>query len=89
MNRNLGKKIVSVALLGSMCAYTMPVFANTKEETVYSKLDTSGNEYSTIVSEKLSNDGSSELINDISELMNIMEKKSMLKTSLEKKEKSK
>ena len=71
MNRNLGKKIVSVALLGSMCAYTMPVFANTKEETVYSKLDTSGNEYSTIVSEKLSNDGSSELINDISELMNI------------------
>lgn len=71
MNKKLGTKIVSTVLLGTMCIYTMPVFANTKEETVYSKLDNSGNEYQTIVSTKLQNDQNAELLNDISELMNI------------------
>ena len=67
MNKKLGTKIVSTVLLGTMCIYTMPVFANTKEETVYSKLDNSGNEYQTIVSTKLQNDQNAELLNDISE----------------------
>ena len=71
MNKKLGTKIVSTALLGTMCLYTMPVFANTKEETVYSKLDNSGNSYSTIVSTKLKNDQNAELLNDISSLVNI------------------
>lgn len=71
MNKKLETKIVSTVLLGTMCMYTMPVFANTKEETVYSKLDNSGNGYQTIVSTKLQNDQNAELLNDISELMNI------------------
>ena len=38
MNKKVGVKIISSVLLGTMCFYTMPVFANTKEEVVYSKL---------------------------------------------------
>ena len=66
MNKNLGMKIVSSMLLGTMCLYTVPVFAYTKDETVYSKMNSNGNNYSTIVSEKISNDDNSELIKDIS-----------------------
>ena len=36
MNNKVGVKIISSVLLGTMCFYTMPVFANTKEEVVYS-----------------------------------------------------
>ncbi len=71
MNRNLGMKIVSSMLLGTMCLYTAPVFAHTKEETVYSKINNSGENYSTIVSAKITNDDSSELIKDISDLLKI------------------
>lgn len=72
MNKNMKMKIVSSMVLGSMCLCTsLPVLANTKEETVYSKLNNCGINYSTIVSEKISNDDSSELIKDISDLLNI------------------
>lgn len=71
MNKKLENKIIPVVLLGTMFAYTLPVYANTKEETVYTKQDNSGNSYSTIVSTKLTNDDGKELLNDISELMNI------------------
>ena len=72
MNKNMKMKIVSSMVLGSMCLCTsLPVLANTKEETVYSKLNNCGINYSTIVSEKITNDDSSELIKDISELLNI------------------
>ena len=46
-------------------------FANTKEEVVYSKLKNDGTNYSTVVSERITNTDNSELINDISELLNI------------------
>lgn len=36
-------KAVSGVLLCTMVAYTSPILAYTKEETVYSKVDTSGN----------------------------------------------
>ena len=35
-------KIVASTLLCSMVGYTLPVFAYTKDETVYSKLDSEG-----------------------------------------------
>lgn len=35
----MNKKIISGVLLCTMFAYTTPVFAFTKEETVYSKID--------------------------------------------------
>ena len=74
MNKKVGMKIVSTMLLGTMCLYTsVPVFAgNSKEEVVYSKLKNDGSNYSTIVSEKITNNDNSELINDISDLLNIV-----------------
>lgn len=71
MNKNFGKKVISGLLLGTMCVYTMPVLANTKDETVYSKINQEGKSYNTIVSTKLSNDGKSELLEDLSNLLNI------------------
>lgn len=71
MNNKIVYKIISGTLLCSMIGYTVPVFAYTKDETVYSKLDTSGNNYKTIVSTHIKNTKNEDLINDISDLLNI------------------
>lgn len=54
-----------------MCAYTLPVFAYTKDETVYSKINSEGKKYQTIVSTHLTNKEELEIIDDISDLLNI------------------
>ena len=71
MNKKLVLKIVSGLTLCSMVGYTLPVFAYTKDETVYSRLDTTGNSYKTIVSTHIKNSEKNELINDMSDLLNI------------------
>ncbi len=72
MKKNLGKKIVSSVLLGTICTYTIaPVMANTKDETVYSKVKQNGEFYSTIVTDKISNDDNLSLLEDMTNLLNI------------------
>ena len=71
MNNKVISKIVSGTLLCSMVGYTLPVFAYTKDETVYSKLDASGNNYKTIVSTHIENTENEELIKDLSDLLNV------------------
>lgn len=71
MNKKSITKVTSAILLGTMLAYTSPVFAFTKEETVYSKLDNSGSNYKTIVSTHIQNTENSDLIEDMSDLLNI------------------
>ncbi len=71
MKKSLGKKVIAGALLGTICTYTLPVMANTKDETVYSKVNINGENYSTIVSEKISNDDNLELLEDMTNLLNI------------------
>lgn len=71
MKKSLGKKVISSVLLGTICTYTLPVMANTKDETVYSKVNQKGENYSTIVSEKISNNSNSDLLEDITNLLNI------------------
>ena len=56
------KKIIGSILLCTMLGYATPVFAVTKEETVYSKLDASGSNYKTIVSTHIENTENEELI---------------------------
>ena len=71
MNNKVISKIVSGTLLFSMVGYSLPVFAYTKDETVYSKLDASGNNYKTIVSTHIENTENEELIKDLSDLLNV------------------
>lgn len=71
MKFKLKRKIISGTLLCTMCAYTMPVFAFSKEETVYTKLDQEGKKYSTIVSTHLKNEEEAEWLNDMTDLLNI------------------
>lgn len=71
IKENLGKRIISSVLLCSMIGYTMPVFALTKEETVYSKLKNEGSSYNTIVSTHIKNEELLQIINDMSDLLNI------------------
>jgi len=72
MKKSLGKKIVSSVLLGTICTYTIaPVMANTKDETVYSKVKQNGEFYSTIVTDKISNDDNLSLLEDMTNLLNI------------------
>ena len=54
-----------------MLGYATPVFAVTKEETVYSKLNNSGTQYETIVNEHIKNDELLKTIDDISNLLDI------------------
>ena len=70
--KKMGTKLISSILLFSMLAYSAaPVLAYTKDESVYSKLDNNGIAYQTIVSNHLKNTEKSELLKDISDLMNI------------------
>lgn len=71
MSKKIEKRIVASALLCSMAAYSLPVFGYTKEESVYTKLDSDGNAYKTTVSEHLKNTDNSELLKDMSDLLNI------------------
>lgn len=64
-------KLISVVLLCTILTYTTPIFAFTKDETVYSKLDSNGKVYDTIVSDHITNAEQNSLINDISDLLNI------------------
>ena len=70
-NNKVISKVISGALLCSMVGYTFPVFAYTKDETVYSKLDSDGNNYKTIVSTHIKNTENADLINDLSDLLNV------------------
>ena len=71
MNNKFMKKMTSGILLCTVIAYTTPIFAYTKEESVYCKLDVNGKNYETIVSNHLINSDKDNLINDFSDLLNI------------------
>lgn len=72
MKSKIFSKITSSMLLCTILTYTTaPVFAYTKDETVYSKLDSDGKNYETLVSNHLVNSSSDDLINDISDLLEI------------------
>lgn len=71
MNSKTKSKIISGTLLCTMCAYTLPVFAYTKDETVYSKINSKGEKYQTIVSTHIENDEELAVIKDMSDLLNI------------------
>lgn len=47
------KKCISGVMMCSLLAYTMPILAFTNEESIYSKLDSSGKNYKTIISETI------------------------------------
>ncbi len=66
------KKMISGLLLFTITSYmTIPVFAASKSETVYSNLDSNGKAYKTIVSTQLTNGDKLDEITDISNLLNI------------------
>ena len=72
MDKNeLCKKVSAGMLLVTMSLYATPVFAYSKDETVYSKLNSEGNSYKTIVSTHLKNTDSENTLNDMTNLTNI------------------
>ena len=71
MKNKVISKLIAGTLLCSMVSYTLPVFAYTKEETVYAKLDNRGNNYKTVVSTHIMNDENLDIIEDLSDLLNI------------------
>lgn len=75
-NKKLRKFISGMALGAMLLVYTIPTFAYTKEETVYSKLDSSGKSYKTIVSTHLKNSNKEDILKDMSNLLNIENTKS-------------
>ena len=70
--KNLMKKVTATTLvIGQMILASSNLLAVTKEETVYSKLDTTGKSYSTVVSDHIKNTEYSEEIKDLSDLLEI------------------
>lgn len=65
------KKITASLLCMAVAFTTIPVSALTKEETVYTKLNTDGSRKSTFVQEHLRNDEKLDSIKDLSNLKNI------------------
>ena len=70
-NKNISKKIISGTILTTMLMYTTPIFAYTKDETVYSKLNNNGEQYKSIVSTHLNNSENEKMIKDLTNLINI------------------
>lgn len=65
-------KIIATSLIFSIGVISSSeVMAYTKEETVYSKLDSQGNSYDTVVSEHIKNTDKEQLLKDMSELLEI------------------
>ena len=71
-NKKIMSKVIASSLvlaLGTINA--VPVFAYSKDETVYSKVKSNGDGYQTTVTEHIKNTDDLETLNDISELLNI------------------
>lgn len=71
MKNKLISKIIASILLCTILAYTTPVLAYTKDETVYTKINEKGEVYKTIVSTYIGNTDNETIINDITNLLNI------------------
>lgn len=69
-NKTISKIIASI-LLCTIIVYTTPVFAYSKDETVYTKMNEKGEIYKTIVTTHLENTDNETIINDITNLLNI------------------
>lgn len=71
MNNKIISKVTSGVLLCTVLTYTTPIFAFTKDETVYSKTKSDGTVYNTIVNSHIKNEEQIQIINDMSDLLNI------------------
>ncbi len=72
MKKNNLKKLGTISVLCLSLFTTVPVNALTKNETVYSKIDTNGNVIKTTVTDKLINDNKLDTITDLTDLDKII-----------------
>ena len=72
MKKNNLKKLGTISVLCLSLFTTVPVNALTKNETVYSKIDTNGNVIKTTVTDKLINDNNLDTITDLTDLDKII-----------------
>lgn len=72
MKKNNLKKLGTISILCLSLFTTVPVNALTKNETVYSKIDTNGNVIKTTVTDKLINDNKLDTISDLTDLDKII-----------------
>ncbi len=72
MKKNNFKKLGTISVLCLSLFTTVPVNALTKNETVYSKIDTNGNVIKTTVTDKLINDNKLDTITDLTDLNKII-----------------
>ena len=72
MKKNNLKKLGTISVLCLSLFTTVPVNALTKNETVYSKIDTNGNVIKTTVTDKLINDNKLDTVTDLTDLDKII-----------------
>lgn len=69
--KNKLSRITASIILGTTLMYTLPVSAFTKDETVYSNLNSKGQKYQTIVTTHLINENDEKILKDLTTLLNI------------------
>jgi len=69
--KNKLSRITASIILGTTLMYTLPVSAFTKDETVYSNLNSKGEKYQTIVTTHLINENDEKILKDLTTLLNI------------------
>lgn len=69
--KNKLSRITASIILGTTLMYTLPVSAFTKDETVYSNLNSKGQKYQTIVTTHIINENDEKILKDLTTLLNI------------------
>lgn len=69
--KNKLSRITASIILVTTLMYTLPVSAFTKDETVYSNLNSKGQKYQTIVTTHLINENDEKILKDLTTLLNI------------------
>ncbi len=69
--KNKLSRITASIILGTTLMYTLPVSAFTKDEIVYSNLNSKGEKYQTIVTTHLINENDEKILKDLTTLLNI------------------
>lgn len=70
--KNKTQKLGCLLLITSLCLYSFPIYALTKEETIYANLKNDGTIKKVTVNNHLINDKNDDIINDMTDLTNII-----------------
>ena len=71
MNKKI-TKIINIIFISTLMLHSLPIYALTKDETVYTKLNNDGSVKMTLVNNHIKNPNNLETLTDETDLLNIL-----------------